>query len=59
MGAAHARLILRTLLRLCGERVESLRIVSAVERVEHEAAYDRPLGYDSLVLAFTPRPPAP
>jgi cytochrome P450 len=50
MGAPHARLILRTLLKLCCERVSSLHIVHAVERVEHEAKFDRTLGYDSLRL---------
>ncbi len=55
MGAPHARLILRTLLRLCCERVGSLSIVDARERVEHEAAFDRVLGYDSLTLRFAPR----
>jgi cytochrome P450 len=55
LGAPHARLILRTLLRLCCEKVGRLAVVEAVERVEHEAAFDRTLGYDRLVLAFEPR----
>jgi len=50
LGAAHARLILRTLLRLCCERVKSISILEARERVEHEAAFDRVLGYDSLTV---------
>lgn len=52
MGAPHARLILRTLLRLCCERVKSIRIIDAQERVEHEALFDRALGYDSLTVKF-------
>ena len=52
LGAPHARLILRTLLRLCCERVGRLSLVEATERVEHEAAFDRTLGYDRLVLEF-------
>jgi cytochrome P450 len=55
MGAAHARLILRTLLRLCCERVERITILAAVDRTEHEAAYDRTLGYDSLTVKITSR----
>lgn len=55
LGAPHARLILRTLLRLCCEKVGHLAVVEAVERVEHEAAFDRTLGYERLVLAFEPR----
>jgi len=54
LGAPHARLILRTLLRLCAERVKRITILDAVERVEHEAKFDRTLGYDSLTLALTP-----
>ncbi len=46
----RARLILRTLLRLCCERVKSISILEARERVEHEAAFDRVLGYDSLTV---------
>ena len=52
MGAPHARLIMRTLLRLCCEQVKSITILSAQERVEHEAKFDRPLGYDSLTVKF-------
>lgn len=58
MGAAHARLILRTLLRLCCERVQSIEILDAQPRVEHEAAYDRTLGYNSLTVRLTALPPA-
>jgi cytochrome P450 len=50
LGAAHARLILRTLLRLCCDRVKGITILQAVERVEHEARFDRRLGYDSLTV---------
>lgn len=55
LGAPHARLILRTLLRLCCERVKSISILSEKLRVEHEARYDRTLGYDSLEVRMTPR----
>lgn len=48
LGAPHARLIVRTLLRLCCERVNKITIFEAQERVEHEAAFDRVLGYDFL-----------
>lgn len=48
LGAPHARLILRTLLRLCCERVRRIELLDCVERVEHEAAFDRRLGYESL-----------
>jgi cytochrome P450 len=54
LGAPHARLILRSLLRLCCERVKAITIVEARERVEHEAKFDRTLGYDSLRVRLTP-----
>jgi cytochrome P450 len=53
LGAPHARLILRTLLRLCCERVKSIAILHATAHVEHEAAFDRTLGYDSLTVKLT------
>lgn len=53
LGAPHARLILRTLLRLCCERVKSIAILDARERVEHEARFERTLGYESLVVKMT------
>jgi cytochrome P450 len=55
LGAAHARLLLRTLLQACIERVASLTLLEARERVEEEARYRRVMGYDSLTLRFTPR----
>ena len=55
LGAPHARLILRTLLRLCCEHVQSITILHAQERTEHEATFDRTLGYDSLTVSLTPR----
>ncbi len=50
LGAPHARLILRTLLKLCCDRVKRITILKADERVEHEAKFDRTLGYDSLLV---------
>jgi cytochrome P450 len=48
LGAPHARLILRTLLKICCDRVKSITILEASERIEHEAKFDRKLGYESL-----------
>jgi len=54
LGAAHARVVMRTLLeRLC-HHVGRVELVSKVDRVEHTAAYDRPLGYESLVVRLLP-----
>ena len=55
LGAPHARLILRTLLKLCCDRVKGITILKAEERVEHEAKFDRTLGYDSLVVKMEAR----
>ena len=55
LGAPHARLILRTLLQKCVERVGRVVLLDAHERVEHEARFDRVLGYDTLRVKFTPR----
>lgn len=55
LGAAHARLILRTLLQQCVERVDRIEILAAEERVENEAAYRRTLGFESLKVRITGR----
>ncbi|NBX28837.1 cytochrome P450 [bacterium] len=52
LGAAHARTVMRALLALLCSRVGRIELVSKVERVEHTTAYDRPLGYESLVVCL-------
>ena len=54
LGAPHARLILRTLLKLCCDRVKRITLLKAEERVEHEAKFDRKLGYDTLLVKMEP-----
>jgi cytochrome P450 len=54
LGAAHARLIVRTLLSALAERVGKITVREAREHVEHEAGYDRKNGYDALVVRLTP-----
>ncbi len=56
LGAPHARLLIRTLLRLCTERVERVTILEAEDRVETGAAYQRQLGYEFLTVKLEPRP---
>jgi cytochrome P450 len=62
LGAAHARTVVRTLLEVLCRRVAAIDLVSNRDRVEHTTAYDRQLGYDSLVVRFRAasgrRPPA-
>lgn len=55
LGAAHARLLLRTLLQTCVDRVGALTVLEAHERVEDEATYRRVVGFESLRLAFKAR----
>lgn len=53
MGALHARVLLRTLLQKCAERGAAIKVLEAKERVEHEARYERALGYESLTVKLT------
>ena len=55
LGAAHARTVVRTLLEVLCRRVGQIELVAKQERVEHTAAYDRPLGYESLTVRLRPR----
>ncbi len=55
LGAAHARTVVRTLLEVLCRRVGRIDLVAKQERIEHTAAYDRPLGYESLTVRFRPR----
>lgn len=55
LGAAHARLILRTFLQKCIERVDRISVLHAVDHIEHEARYQRINGYDSLTVKVHPR----
>jgi len=54
LGAAHARTVMRVLLGLLCRRVSRIELISKRDRVEHAPAYDRPLGYDSLVVRMHP-----
>lgn len=55
LGAPHARLIVRTLLKQLVERVDAIEIVEAVRLVEREARYERPNGYEALTVNLTRR----
>jgi len=55
LGAAHARLIVRSLLQALTQRVANVTVLEAKEHVEHESAYERPNGFDSLTLKLTRR----
>jgi len=55
LGAAHARLIVRSLLQALTQRVAKVTVLEAKEHVEHESAYERPNGFDSLIAQLTRR----
>ena len=54
LGAPHARLIIRSLLKILCEHVEKITLLDAVEHMENEARYRRVVAYDSLRVKFTP-----
>ena len=55
LGAAHARLLIRTLLQKCTERIASITVLDAKERVENESTYQRVMGYESLTIRLASR----
>ncbi len=55
LGAPHARLILRTLLGRCAERLAAIEVLAAEEKVEREVSYARISGCEKLTLRFVPR----
>jgi cytochrome P450 len=55
LGAPHARLLLRTLLQKCCERIAGLTVLEARENIEDAEKYRRAVGYESLTVRLTPR----
>ena len=55
LGAPHARLLVRTLLKKLTERVASITVLEETPHVEHEALYERIVGHDSLTVRLTAR----
>lgn len=56
LGALHARVLLRSMLLKLTQRVESVSLLSAAEKIEKTAGYERQVGYDSLIVRFSPLP---
>lgn len=54
LGAPHARLIVRSLLKTLSCQVKSIAILKQEALVEDEAAYRRENGFKSLVTSLTP-----
>ena len=55
LGAAHARLVVRSLLKCLCEQVGGIKTLDAQEKVEREERYNRSLTYESLTVRFVPR----
>ncbi|HUG12982.1 MAG TPA: cytochrome P450 [Opitutaceae bacterium] len=54
LGAAHARLILRSLLQSLVTRTGGITVLDAVPHVEATDLYERAVGFDRLVVKLTP-----
>jgi len=55
LGAPHARLIVRSLLKTLSAKVASVSVRGAVPNVEREQAYTREVGFESLTVELTSR----
>jgi cytochrome P450 len=55
LGAPHARLLVRTLLKKLTERVAKIEVLEETPHVEKEAAFQREVGHDSLTVRLTAR----
>ena len=55
LGAPHARLVVRSLLKCLCDQVDEIVTLDAQEKVEREEKYNRSLAYDSLSVRFVPR----
>lgn len=52
LGASHARLIVRAMIKCLCDNVSGISIVNEVPHVEEEETYTRRNGYDSLEVSF-------
>lgn len=55
LGAAHARLVVRSLLAILCERVGRIETLAAEDKYENEASYRRRLAYDRLTVRLVAR----
>ncbi len=55
LGAAHARLVVRSLIAILCERVERIETLAVADKYENESSYRRRLAYDRLSVRFFPR----
>ncbi len=55
LGAAHARLIVRSLLTILCERIDRIETLGAEDKYENESSYRRRLAYERLTVRFIGR----
>ena len=55
LGAGHARMLVKTLLKQCCEQIESVALVDSEPHVETEERYRREVGFDRLVVKLAGR----
>lgn len=51
-GAAHARLVIRSLLESLCEHVERIEVLQSIPLLEREELFERRVGYDRLDVQF-------
>ena len=54
LGAPHARLLVRTLLKKLTERVATIEVLEETPHLEKEALFAREVGHESLTVRLTP-----
>jgi len=57
LGAPHARLVVRSLIKTLCERVDRIETLASVDRYEIEATYKRRVAYETLSVRFTASAP--
>jgi len=55
IGALHARVLFRTLLQWLVDHVSHIEVIERQEHIESISQFERPLGYDKLVVRLVGR----
>jgi len=55
LGAPHARLIIRSLLKKLAERIDTIELIDFEDNIEREETYTRKVGYQSLNIRLIAR----
>jgi cytochrome P450 len=55
LGAHHARKILKVLVKVLAEKIQSIDILEAKENIEDWQQFQRKVGFDKLIVKFHPK----